>query len=73
MKRSFSISNAVRQLNDDRVRLEVAQYMFGTKNLTHSEDIFTCLKASWMESLEEDGLKSGRSFARYCIVNTPLQ
>ena len=53
MKRSLDISNAVRRINDDRIRLEVAQYMFGMTDYTYAQDILSCLEESWLTAVQE--------------------
>ena len=54
MKRSLDISNVIRRINDERIRMQVAPFMFGVKDGSLAQDITACLQASWLSRVEGD-------------------
>lgn len=49
--RSVDLSDAIRRVNDDRVHLSIAQFMFGTDNRTPTQDVIACMKESWLSRI----------------------
>lgn len=59
--RSVDMSDAIRRVNDDRIHLSIAQFMFGTDNRTLTQDVVACMKESWLNRIQgasDDGTKS---------------
>lgn len=50
--RSVDLSDAIRRINDDRIHLNIAQFMFGASNRTPMQDVVACMKESWLYRVE---------------------